>query len=396
METTMEKEKKFQTGNVTLVSLIHLLHDIYSSFLAPLRPLLIEKFGISLSMASLWDLFQRIPWLLNPIIGIIAEKAPARYFVIFTPAITAVTMSLIGVAPTYTVLSVLLLVMGISSAAFHVPTPVMVNKLSGEHSGKGMSFYMFGGEIARTIGPLVITGAVSLWGLEGTWKLIPFGLVASLILYYRLKNVKISQDFKKQKTGTGFRKSLREMLPFFGIMVGITFFRAIMKSGLSAFLPTYYVMEKGETLWFANSALSAFQLAGAAGTLAAGIISDRLGRKTSLLIIAIVTPVFMFLFMSVQGILAFPMLMLLGFFIFAPGPVMLALVQDVGKEKPVFNNSIYMTISFVTHAISVVIAGILGDWIGLAGTFKLSAFLALGAIPFVLMLKTGKPHPLTK
>lgn len=385
-----KENRKFQTGNVILISVIHNLHDIYSSFLAPLRPLLIEKFGLSLSMASLWDLFQRIPWLLNPFIGIIAERAPARYFVIITPAITAVTMSLIGVAPTYTFVSILLLVMGVSSAVFHVPSPVMVKKLSGDHTGKGMSFYMFGGEMARTLGPLVITGAVSLWGLEGTWKLIPFGLLASLILYYKLKNVKISQDFKKEKSRTGFRKTFRDMLPFFGILIGITFFRAIMKSGLTAFLPTYYFTEKGETLWFANSALSAFQLAGAIGTLASGIISDRLGRKTSLLIIAIATPVFMFLFISAQGFLAFPLLMILGFFIFAPGPVLLALVQDVGKEKPVFANSIYMTISFVTASISVVIAGFIGDWIGLANTYKLSAFLALGAIPFVLMLKSGK------
>ena len=55
------QKNRFQTGNVTLVSLTHMLHDIYSSFLAPLRPLLIEKFGITLAMASLWDIFQRIP-----------------------------------------------------------------------------------------------------------------------------------------------------------------------------------------------------------------------------------------------------------------------------------------------------------------------------------------------
>ncbi len=189
------EQNKFQRSNIILLSLTHLLHDIYSSFLAPLRPLLIEKFGITLAVASLWDLFQRIPWLLNPFIGMIAERTAARYFVILTPAITAVSMSLLGVAPSFTVVSILLLVMGISSAAFHVPSPVMIKKVSGGSTGKGMSYFMFGGEMARTLGPLVITGAVSLWGLEGTWKLIPFGLVASLILYFKLRKIKISSDF---------------------------------------------------------------------------------------------------------------------------------------------------------------------------------------------------------
>ncbi|MCB0807011.1 MAG: MFS transporter [Bacteroidales bacterium] len=386
----MKVQDKFQTGNVTLISLTHLLHDVFSSFLAPLRPLLIEKFGLTLAMASLWDLIQRVPWFLNPFIGIIAEKTAARYFVIVTPAITAVSMSLLGVAPGFVIISILLFVMGISSAFFHVPSPVMVKKLSGKFTGRGMSFYMFGGEMARTLGPLVITGAVTFWGLEGTWKLIPFGLIATGILYFRLKNVKITEHIQSKQNQRGFWSTFKKLLPFFGILIGITFFRAIMKSGLTAFLPTYYFNEKGETLWFANSALALFQLAGAIGTIASGTISDRIGRKTALLIIACITPVLMFLFISADGYLAFLFLVLLGFFIFAPGPVLLALVQDREKDKPVFANSVYMTISFVTASISVVFAGILGDMMSLESTYKLSAFLAIGAIPFVLMLKVKK------
>ncbi|MBN2175634.1 MAG: MFS transporter [Bacteroidales bacterium] len=387
MNTEQKRQHGFQTGNVILLSLSHLLHDIYSSFLAPLRPLLIEKFGITLAAASLWDLFQRIPWFLNPFIGMIAEKTAARYFVIISPAITAITMSLLGVAPSYTMVSVLLLVMGVSSAVFHVPSPVMVQKISGKQTGRGMSFYMFGGEIARTVGPLVITGAITLWTLEGTWKLIPFGLVASFVMFLRLKNIKISEGFQKTKMNTGFIDTFKKLLPFFGILAGITFFRAIMKSGLTAFLPTYYFMDKGETLWFANSALALFQLAGAAGTFLFGTISDRIGRKKSLLLIAVITPVFMFLFISSSGILSFGLLVILGIFIFAPGPVLLALVQDREKDKRVFANSIYMTISFMSAALAVVFAGLIGDWIGLENMYRLSAFLALGAIPFVLMLK---------
>jgi len=386
----MKKGKDFQTGNVLLITLTHHLHDIYSSFLAPLRPLLIEKFEISLVLASVWDLMQRIPWFLNPLLGIIAERTAARYFVIITPAITAITMSLLGLAPSFAIISILLFVMGISSAMFHVPSPVMVNKISGEHTGRGMSFYMFGGEMARTVGPLVITGAVTLWGLEGTWKLIPFGLIASFILYLRLRNIKISESFQKNKKQTGFWKTFKRLLPFFLVLVGITFFRAIMKSGLTAFLPTYYFNEKGESLWFANSALAVFQLAGAFGTIISGTMSDRIGRKTALLIIATITPVLMFFFISSEGYLGFVFLILLGFFIFAPTPVLLALVQDREKDKPVFANSIYMTISFVTASIAVVFAGWLGDWLGLETTYKVSAFIAIGAIPCVLLLKTRK------
>jgi FSR family fosmidomycin resistance protein-like MFS transporter len=378
---------KFQSDKVVLVAASHMLHDIYSSFLAPLRPLLIEKFGITLALASIWDLIMRIPWFLNPIIGIIAEKTAARYFIIVTPAITAITMSLLGLAPSFTVISILLFTMGISSAVFHVPAPTMVKRLSGKLTGRGMSFYMFGGELARTAGPLIITASISYWGLEGTWRLIPFGLIASFILYLKLRNIKISGEINNKKSGNNYiLPTLKKYMPFLLILVGITLFRAIMKSGLSAFLPTFYYSERGESLWFANSALAVFQLSGALGTILAGTISDKIGRRTILLIISIMSPIMMFLFINSEGGLSFVFLILLGFFIFAPGPVLIALVQDRSKEFPVFMNSIYMTLSFITSALAVFFAGLMGDWLGLEKTYLISSIVSLGAIPFVLWL----------
>ena len=163
-----------------------------------------------------------------------------------------------------------------------------------------------------------------------------------------------------------------------------------MKSGLTAFLPTFYYIEKGESLWFANSALAVFQLAGAVGTIMAGTISDKIGRKTTLIIVSLVTPGLMALFVVASGVWSFVLLVLLGIFVFAPGPVLLALVQDVSEDLPVFMNSIYMTISFVSSAIAVFFAGLLGDWMGLEKTYLLSSILALGAVPFVFMLKKRK------
>ena len=170
----MKKNDQFQTSNVLTISIAHLVHDIYSSFLAPILPLLIEKLGISYSLAGLLSVLQRIPSLLNPIIGLIADKVSVRYFLVIAPALTATVMSLLGVTTHYTVLAILLFIMGLSAALFHVPGPVMIKHVSGDRIGKGMSFYMLGGELARTLGPLIILAAVSLWGLEGTYKLIPF------------------------------------------------------------------------------------------------------------------------------------------------------------------------------------------------------------------------------
>jgi FSR family fosmidomycin resistance protein-like MFS transporter len=382
-------EEGFQTGKVVMISLAHMVHDIYSSFLAPLLPLLIDKLGLSYGLAASLSVFQRLPSLLNPVVGALAERMSVRYFVIATPGVTAIVMSLIGAAPHYAVLVILLLIMGLSATLFHVPSPVMVKRVAGGKTGRGMSFYMLGGEFARSIGPLVILGAVSLWGLEGTWRLMPFGIAASVVLYFQFHRIRISDQFRARSEGLRIRATFGEHRRFLILVSGILFFQSLLKSALTAFLPTLMTGE-GASVWTGGGYLSVLQLAGAAGTFMAGGISDRFGRKKTLIVSAALGPVLLWLFLSLDGAAAIVVLLLLGLAIFAPMPVMLALVQDQDAERPVFLNGLYMGLSFLLGAIGVQIVGATGDLIGLRETFSLTAFLSLFALPCIVLLRAKK------
>ena len=379
-------QKKFQLKNVISISFAHFVHDTYSAFLAPIVPLLKAKLGINNTLVSLMFVAQQIPSLLNPFIGIIADNLKIRYLVILAPAVTTVCMSLLGIAPLYIIIIVLLFVMGLSSAMFHVPTPVLIKKISGDRIGKGMSFYMLGGEAARTIGPLIIVAAVDVWGLEGTFKLIPFGLLASLILFFRLKNINLSEDFKNKKSIKGIKETFKEHLPFFILIAGIMFFRGFMKTSISSFLPTY-LGEKGGSLWLGGVSLSIFEFAGAIGAYLAGTFSDKIGRLRMLSVIILVSPILMFLFISSEGSMMFPILLLLGFFLISSTPVLLALVMDIDSEHQAFLSGVFMFISFVSSSFTALFVGILSDYIGLIATYKVASILAFFAIPFVLILK---------
>jgi FSR family fosmidomycin resistance protein-like MFS transporter len=131
----------YQRGRVVSMGVAHLVHDTYASFLAPLLPAFIEKLALSKTEAGLLAFLQSSPSLLQPFIGHLADRVTLRYFVILGPAVTATMMSLLGVAPNYAVLALLLIVTGLSSAAFHAVAPAMAGRLSGQKLGWGMGLW---------------------------------------------------------------------------------------------------------------------------------------------------------------------------------------------------------------------------------------------------------------
>lgn len=379
------EDQTFQTGNVLLISFSHLIHDIYGGFLAPLLPLLIQKLGFSYTLAGFLTAAQRLPSLINPWLGALADKFRLHYFVIISPAVTAISMSLLGVAPSYGTLIVLLTIMGFSSACYHVPTPVILRKVAGQQVGKGMSFFMFGGELARTVGPLVIVGAVSLWGLEGISRLILPGLLASLFLHLRFRYVKIQQHIPSAARPAGMVETFKDLLPLFLGLAGLTMFMGALRAAMLAFLPSY-LTSKGYSVSLAGISLSVLQAGGVVGVLAAGYLSDKFGRKIILLIVAIVSPVLMGFFLISPALFSFPILIILGFFLFSTGPVILALVQETNSDRPAYVNGIYMMINFVVTSLMTVIVGAFSDWFGFENTYRFSIFWFLGAIPCLWLL----------
>ena len=373
----------FQTGKILALSVAHFVHDAYSSFLAPLLPLLIEKLSMSLTQAGFLSTVMQIPALLNPYIGVLADRISVRYFVILAPAMTAVPMSLIGMAPSYGVLLILLFITGISVSVFHVPAPVMVADLSAARKGRGMSFFMTGGELARSVGPLAAVAAVALFGLEDFYPVMLFGLLSSIWLYFKLRRVPVRQVSSNRKLSIlETWRSLRHVLmPLTAILIA----RGFMHASMTAFLPTYIKMETGN-LWLAGMALTLFEVAGVAGVLTAGSSSDWFGRRKTLLVSLLGAPLFLFLFTLTNGWLRFTALLVVGFTLLSTTPVMLALVQENARHSPAAANGLFMMISFMARSAVVVGVGFIADHIGLKATYLISAAMGLAGIPFILML----------
>jgi FSR family fosmidomycin resistance protein-like MFS transporter len=379
----------FQTDRVLTISVGHAVHDTYTAFLAPLLPVFITNLSLSKTEAGLLTVFMQVPSLFQPLIGHLADRASLRYFVILAPAVTAVMMSLLGVAPIYAVLALLLVVVGASSASLHAVGPVMAGNLSGRSLGRGMGFWMVGGELGRTLGPIVIVSAIRLLTLEGTPWLMIGGLLASAILYVRLKDVPGRPPNAGQ--GLPWRQALRSMGPLLFPLAGIIVARSFMNAALTTYLPTF-MSEEGADLWLAGASLSVLEAAGVVGALLGGTMSDRLGRQQVLFISMLVTPLFMFVFLATKGWGQFPLLLVLGFTSLSVTPVVMALVQESFPENRALANGVYMALSFVLRSGVVLVLGALGDLFGLRTAFTASAVITLLGLPLIFLLPGKRPQ----
>jgi len=183
------RSSRFETGRVATVAAGHAVHDTYTAFLAPLLPVFIEKLGLTITGAGFLTVFIQAPSLVQPAIGRLADRLNLRALVLWAPALSAVFMSLLGVAPGYAWIALLLTLAGLNSAGLHAVAPIMAGHVSGSKLGRGMSFWMVGGELGRTLGPIIVVSVVAPLSLKGLLWLMPAGLAVSLLLNIQLKQV---------------------------------------------------------------------------------------------------------------------------------------------------------------------------------------------------------------
>ena len=382
-EPGLAEDGQFQTGRVASIAAGHAVHDTYTAFLAPLLPTFVEKFALTNAAAGLLAAFLQLPSLLQPAIGHLADRTTIRWIVVLGPGITATAMSFLGWAPTYAALALILLVAGLSVAAFHATAPVAVGYLSGNRLGRGMGFWMVGGEIGRTLGPLIIVSALAVMSLKQIAFLSIAGIATSALLYFRLRGVPLQT--REHGEQVPWRTALRGMRSFMLVLGGLTVMRSMMMLATTVFLPLY-LTESGSSIWLAGAALSIVEAAGVAGAFAGGWISDHVGRRSVLVFGQATAPVALLLFLVADGWVRVAALPLIGFSLLAVPPVFMALAQEQAPRSRALANGLYLSMSMVIRSIAAVVYGAFADRFGLDTAMVMGAIAMFGGLPLVWLL----------
>lgn len=383
-EGVKAQDETFHMDEIVTVAVAHGAHDTYFAYLPTILPLLIQNLALNTTQAGLLSAFSQLPNLVQPLIGHLADRKNLKMLVVLAPTFSGVLITLLGVAPSFGLAALLMTLAGFGTACFHAVAPAIVSARSGKKVGRGLGFFMVGGELGFGLGPLVVVATIAYLTLRGLPWLMILGMLASVILYFRLKDVSTVRAVQTESV-MGIKETLLEMRSLMMPIMAIIFLTAFLSANIVNYLPTFMSGE-GSSFALAGASLSIVELGGTVGVLLMGLFSDRVGQRNIALGGTVLTALFSIGFLLLQGWMQIVMLLGVGLSAFVANPAYLAMVQSRFTQNRSLSNGIYMSSSFVIRSLVVVLVGMLADHFGMRSVFMGSAAVSLLSVPFILSL----------
>jgi FSR family fosmidomycin resistance protein-like MFS transporter len=381
-ETTKPAIPVFNKRTVFLITAAHFFHDMYPAFLAPMIPLLTDKFALSLFLAGFLQPAQRLFSLSQPVIGYYADRTSVRLFLVITPITTALVTCSLGIAPNAVVVVLLLLASGLSSAMFHSPAIATVATAAGRRSGLGMSIFMNGGDFGRSIGPIVVVFIINHFGLHGTALAFFPAVAIGIVTFFGLSPIRLQV---KPRTRRDLFGALQRQGPALRRLLSVIMVRGIVLNAFALFIAEY-LTKRGDPLTYAGIATSVFFFAGVIGGFVGGTLSDHVGRRPIILCSLSLSALPLFLFTVLRGVPSVIALFFAGLLLLCTTPVTLAAMQELLPHDRATGAGLAITAEYTVSALGTILIGLIADHVGLPHVMQVLTLVPLLGIPLAIML----------
>ncbi len=361
---------------IGVLSFGHLSVDLCQGIVPPLMPFMIVERGYSFSQAGALLLFSSLgSSLLQPLLGIFADRIRASWLVPAGAVTAAVGSGASGVADSYAGTAVCLMVASVGVAMFHPEAVRFASYVSARsgRQGTGMSFFALGGMSGWAIGPILVTGSVLAFGLSGTVLVAILPLIAAVVLVTERRHLDSFRPDAATRADAGDGPS---QWGVFSLAAAAAMTRTGMQFGLQAFVPLYVwqTLETSEAI--GNAAGSTLMIAGAVGTLVGGRLADRLGfRSVVVRSIAITVPLVALITVSpLAGV--FVLMVLIGISMEGSFYPLVVLAQNAVPRHVGFASGVILGLSIGVGAATAALLGVLADASGLERTVQVLALVA--------------------
>ncbi len=167
------------------LSLAHLLNDMMQSLLPAIYPTLKDQFHLNFLQIGLVTLtFQLTASLLQPLVGLYADKRPSPFSLPIGMVFTLGGLILLAFTPTYGLLLLAAALIGMGSSVLHPEASRVARMASGGRRGLAQSVFQVGGNAGSSLGPI----AALVVGSYGQRSIAWFALAAlsAILVLWRI------------------------------------------------------------------------------------------------------------------------------------------------------------------------------------------------------------------
>jgi FSR family fosmidomycin resistance protein-like MFS transporter len=373
---------------MTLLGAGHLGTDFASGALPALLPFLVDRFGLSYTLAATLMLASTVSSsVIQPLFGLWSDRRGAIWLLPAGVAVAGVGIALAADAPSYWLVLLCVVVSGIGVAAYHPEGSKFAAYASGTRRASGMSAFSIGGNVGFALGPIAATPIVVAFGLRGGFLLaLPCLAVAAALL----AAVPFLQGFVPAGEARARRASGEDRRGAMALLLGVIAFRSLAWFGLVTFVPLWEV-SLGHSKAHGNHLLALMLLAGGLGTIVAGPAADRFGRRPVLLASLVATAPLILVFVLVGGIPGAIALAVVGACVIGTFGVTMVMSQEYLPRHIGMASGLSIGLSIGLGGIAAVALGALADAVDLRTALYVCAAAPVAAILLALPLPSSRP-----
>ena len=273
--------------------LAHFGHHLMMALLTPLLPYIRNDFSLSYTQVGGLLFAYNIAYGISQLpAGWLADRIGPRIMLTIGVAGVAVAGLLIGLSPTYIILALLLVLLGLVGGGYHpAAAPLVSASVKPEHRGKALGIHQIGGTGSFFLAPLIAAGIASALGWRGTFLAISIPAIAfGIVFYMLLGRMGYGSMAKKMARGSATEMpsapmDLRRMVAF--VILGIA--SMVLVYSVISFTPLYIVDYFGASEERGAAMLSVAYFGGIWGGPLGGYLSDRLGRIPVILAVGFIS-----------------------------------------------------------------------------------------------------------
>lgn len=363
----------------------HLVTDLQGGALPIVLPHLKEIFALSYSQLAAIVLTQNITSsVIQPLFGYLTDKKSLPQLLPYCAALAGAGFAAVGWVSSYEFLLLAVIFIGIASATYHPQASKTVNFLSTKAAkAKNMGLFSLGGNAGMAFGSLGMAFLISLpGGLHNTiYFLLPGLVVFGLMLKCMPAYIQVNQAYNNRRQAAEV-KHTDNNIPYLGLLFLLLFIflRSTIHTGLSTYLPLFFMKFRSCDSSFASMLVSGFLLGGVAGTYIGAVLSDRLGaRKIILGSIVCSIPAIWLINLAVSPVTALAAVILAGFAIIGSFATTIILAQSLLPNNVGMAAGLTIGFSVGMGGFGVTLLGILADNWGLPLVMQLITWLPVAA-----------------